>query len=152
MSAKTILSTLLAASLAGNASFLITTFSKRPSHAGLVNQIALTAEQTAKFAASKRTFQDQRAQTLRQMAALRSVLADEFAKDTPDRQELLNTAAGMVEVQTAMRPKLIEHLLSLHPLLTPTQRVNFANLMRTGGGSLAACPGAMLYPTRDDER
>jgi Spy/CpxP family protein refolding chaperone len=153
MSSKTLLTVLLVASLAGNASFLITKFSKRPSpHAGLVSQLVLTPDQTAKFAASKSTFQDQRAQTLQKMAALRSALADEFAKEAPDRQKLLATAAGMVEIQTAMRPKLIEHLLSLHPLLTLKQRATLANLMRTGGGSEAVCPGAMLYPTRDEER
>jgi hypothetical protein len=153
MSSKTLLAVLLVASLAGNAAFLITTFSKRPSpHAGLVSQLALTADQTVKFAASKSTFENQRGQTLQRLASLRSVLADEFAKDAPNRQKLLTTAAGMVEVQTAMRPKLIEHLLSLHPLLTPMQRVKFADLMRTGGGSLAVCPGAMLYPTHDEER
>ena len=58
----------------------------------------------------------------------------------------------MAQVQNGMRPKLIDHLLALHALLTPEQRATFANLMRTAGGMGAVCPGAMLYPTPDQER
>jgi hypothetical protein len=153
MSTKTILSVFLAASLAGNASFLSTTLFKRFSQrAGALNQLALTADQNAKFAASKRAFLEQRAQAHQHMATLRGVLADEFGKEVPDRQRLIATTAEMAETQTNMRPKVIDHLLSLHTLLTPAQRTAFANLMRAGDGSAGACPGAMLYPTRDDER
>jgi len=149
---KTILAVLLVASLAGNASFLITTFSKPVQQAGPFNQLALTADQKVKFAGSKRAFQDERTKAHQQMAELRSVLADEFAKETPDRQRLVTTAVEMAQVQTGMRPKLIDHLLVLHELLSPAQRTTFANLMRAGGGGGAMCPGAMFFPTPGEER
>jgi len=153
MSSKTILAVLLVASLAGNASFLIATFTKgAPQRAGTIDQLALTADQAAKFESSKQAFQDERARAHLKMAELRNALADEFAKESPDRQRLVTTAGEMAQVQTAMRPKLIDHLLVLHALLTPLQRATFANLMRAGGGMGAACPGAMLYPTPDEER
>ena len=84
------------------------------------------------------------------MAELRRLLADEFAKEAPDRQRMVTTAVEMAQVQTGMRPKLIDHLLALHVLITPAQRTSFASLMRTGGGAGSVCPGAILYPTRDD--
>jgi Spy/CpxP family protein refolding chaperone len=151
MSVKTILSVLLVASLAGNASFLIATFTRRPiHHAGAINQLALTAEQTARLADSKQVFLDQRAQAQRQLAELRSVLADEFTKDVPDRQHLSATTSQMAEIQNGMRPKVIEHLLRLHTLLTPAQRKGFAGVMRKGGGSASVCPGAMLYSAPEE--
>jgi Spy/CpxP family protein refolding chaperone len=151
MSVKTILSVLLVASLAGNASFLIATFSKRPNHhAGAINQLALTAEQTAQLANSKQVFLDQRTQAQRQLAELRGALADEFTKDAPDRQRLAATTSQMAEIQNGMRPKVIEHLLRLHSLLTPTQRQGFASVMRKGGGAASVCPGAMLYSTPEE--
>ena len=153
MSSKTILAVLLVASLAGNASFLIATFTKgAPQRAGTIDQLALTADQAAKFESSKQAFQDERARAHLKMAELRNALADEFAKESPDRQRLVTTAVEMAQVQTGMRPKLIDHLLVLHALLTPEQRATFASLMRSGGGAGAACPGAMLYPTPDEER
>jgi Spy/CpxP family protein refolding chaperone len=84
------------------------------------------------------------------MSELRGVLADEFARQNPDRQRLVATAVEMAEVQTAMRPKLIEHLLALHSLLTPAQRATFNNLVRAGSGGGAMCPGAMLCPGAGD--
>ena len=153
MSSKTILAVLLVASLAGNASFLIATFTKGvPQRAGTIDQLALTADQTAKFESSKQAFQEERARAHQHMAELRNALADEFAKEVPDRQRLAATAVEMAQLQTAMRPKLIDNLLVLHALLTSEQRATFANLMRAGGGMGAACPGAMLYPTPDEER
>jgi Spy/CpxP family protein refolding chaperone len=153
MSSKTILAVLLLASLAGNASFLITTFSRRPARqAGAIDQLALTADQASKFEGSKRAFQDQRRMAHQKMAELRRLLADEFAKETPDRQRMVTTAVEMAQVQTGMRPKLIDHLLALHALITPAQRASFADLMRTGGGSGSVCPGSMLYPATDGER
>ena len=153
MRTKLILSTLLVASLAGNASFLISTFMKSSTpRSGLISQLALTPEQKKMFAASRQVFQAQRAETVAKMAALRSVLAEEFEKDMPARQEMLSAALGMVEVQTAMRPKMIDHLLSLHAALAPAQRTEFAKMMREGDGTVAGCPGAMLYQNRDDER
>lgn len=153
MSSKTILAVLLVASLAGNASFLIATFTKgTPRRTGTIDQLALTADQTAKFEGAKKTFQDERAQAHLKMAELRNALADEFAKESPDRQSLVTTAGEMAQVQTGMRPRMIDHLLVLHALLTPAQRVTFANLMRSGGAAGTACPGAMLYPTPDEER
>ena len=153
MKIKTILAVLLAASLAGNVSFLITTLKKQRSrHPGNIAQLGLTADQTARFENSKQTFQSERSHTHRRMAELRNALADEFAKERPDRQRLMTTAFEMVQVQTDMRPKLIDHLLALHELLTPEQRTAFAGLMRAGGGMGAACPGAMLYPAPEGER
>jgi Spy/CpxP family protein refolding chaperone len=153
MSSKTKLAILLVASLAGNASFLIATFTKgAPRRIGTIDQLALTADQTAKFEGSKKTFQEERARAHLKMAELRNALADEFAKESPDRQRLATTAGEMAQVQTGMRPRMIDHLLVLHALLTPAQRVTFANLMRSGGAAGTACPGAMLYPTPDEER
>jgi len=153
MSGKTILAVLLVASLAGNASFLVAAFSKRPAqHVKGIDQLALTADQTARFEGSKRAFQDERAKAHERLAELRGMLADEFAKEAPDRQRLATTAVEMAQVQAGMRPKLIDHLLALHALLTPAQRATFADLMRTGGGSGAVCPGAMFYPTADEQR
>jgi Spy/CpxP family protein refolding chaperone len=153
VSHKTVLAVLLVASLAGNAAFLITAFSSRPVRpAGAIDQLTLTADQTAKFADAKRAFQDERARAHQKMDDLRGVLADELAKDTPDRQRLLTTAVAMAQVQTGMRPKLLDHLLALHALLTPAQRATLAETMRAGGGSGAGCPGAMLYSNPGQER
>lgn len=153
MRGKTILAILLAASLAGNASFLIATFTKRaPRRTGIIAEVALTADQTAGFESSKLAFQKERALAHRRMGELRGALANEFAKDSPDRQRLQTTALEMAQVQTAMRPKLIDHLMVLHALLTPEQRAAFARLMRESGGMGALCPGAILYPTPDEGR
>jgi hypothetical protein len=150
MSTKTILAIFLTASLAGNASFLITTFLKRPpQQIGAIDQLSLTAEQASKFEGTRRIFQDQRVQAHKRMAELRGVLADEFLKETPDRQRLVNTAVEMAQVQTDMRPRLIDHLLVLHELLSSTQRTNLAEIMRA---SEAACPGAALYSEPGKER
>jgi hypothetical protein len=144
VSSKTILAVFLVASLAGNATFLIATFTKPAlRQTGTIDRLALTADQT---------FQAERARAHSKMAELRIELADEFAQEQPDRQRLVMTAVEMAQVQTEMRPKLVEHLLALHALLTPEQRLTFANLMRSTGGVGAACPGAMLYPTPDENR
>jgi len=150
MNSKTILSVLLMASLAGNASFLITAFSKRaPQRSAALEQLKLTADQASQFEGSKRAFQDERRQTQQRMAELRNVLADEFATQTPDRQRLVATTVEMAQVQADMRPKLVDHLLALHALLTPDQRADFARLLRTADGGAAMCPGAMLYPSSE---
>jgi Spy/CpxP family protein refolding chaperone len=153
MRTKTILTVLLIASLAGNASFLITRFCEfPPQRAGVLEQLALTADQTAKLASSSEAFQDERAQTHRKMAKLRTTLADEFAKESPDRHRLVTTAIEMAQVQNGMRPKLIEHLMVLHALLTPAQRATFAGAMRASSETSTACPGATLNPMPDEER
>lgn len=147
MKTHAVLAVLLVASLAGNASFLLATLFKHPTQpAEVFEQLALTAEQKTKLESSRQGFQKERARAHQRMAGLRNALADEFAKETPDRQRLLTTALEMAQVQTDMRPKLIDHLLALHASLTPAQRVTLAQLMRTSSGMGAACPGAMLYP------
>jgi len=153
MSSKTIIAIFLAASLAGNASFLLTSLLKRSAqHAGAVDQLSLTADQASRFEGAKRTFQDERARAHGKMSDLRGVLADEFSKETPDRQRLLDAAAEMAQVQASMRPRVIDHLLALHALITPGQRAALAKIMRAGGGSGEACPGGMLYPAPDRNR
>jgi Spy/CpxP family protein refolding chaperone len=153
MRTTTILAVLLAASLAGNASFLIATVTRQgPRRPGNINRLGLTANQAARFESAKRTFQGERKRAHRRMAELRYALAEEFAKERPDRQRMVTTAIEMARVQTEMRPKLIDHLLALHTLLIPEQRATFADLMRAGGGMRAACPGAMLYPGPEEER
>jgi hypothetical protein len=86
------------------------------------------------------------------MSELRGVLASEFAKDKPDNQRMVTAAVEMAQVQTGMRPKLIDHLMVLHALLTPAWRQLLSNLLRKAGGRAATCPGAMLYPTPGEER
>jgi hypothetical protein len=153
VSTKTILAILLAASLAGNASFLLTVFLKRPTQrAGAIDQLSLTTDQASRFEGAKRTFQNERARAQKRMAELRGVLADEFLKEAPDRQRLLYAAVEMAQVQTGMRPKLVDHLLALHAVLTPAQRASLADAMRTGGGAGAGCPGAMLYSNPEQGR
>ena len=147
MRLKTILVILLAASLAGNAAFLITTFFRRPAqHSGAIEKLALTADQTAKFKGTKRAFRDEQTRAHQRMAELRGVLTGELGKAIPDRARLLNAALEMAQVQAEMRPKLIDHLLALHALLTPTQRAALSEIMRSSGGENgAACPGAVFY-------
>jgi Spy/CpxP family protein refolding chaperone len=153
MNGKAILTLLLVASLAGNAAFLLTAFLRRPSHpATAIDQLALTDDQKAKFDASQRAFQEERARNHKKLVDLRATLADEFLNEAPDRQRLVNTSMEMAGVQTKMRPKVIEHLLALHAVLTPIQRTSLANIMRAGEGSGVACPGAMLYSTPDQGR
>lgn len=153
MNRKTILAILLTASLAGNAAFLVTAFFRRSTqHIGAIDQLSLTEDQKSKFETKKQLFQDERTVAHKKMAVLRGVLADEFLKDTPDRQRLVSAAVEMAQVQTNMRPKLIDHLLALHALVTPAQRATLASIMRTGGGNGATCPGAMLFSTPNEER
>lgn len=152
MSSRTILAVLLAASLAGNASFVVTTLVHRPPKlTGAVDRLALTADQVSRFQGARQAFQEERTRARARMAELRGVLADEFAKEAPDRQRLVNAAVEMAEVQATMRPKLMDHLLALHALLDPEQRVALAETMRVGGGAGDACPGATLYSTPEQE-
>jgi Spy/CpxP family protein refolding chaperone len=146
MNSKALLVILLAASLAGNAAFLMTAFARRSAPpAAALEQLSLTDGQKAKFEGIKRAFQEERAVSHRSMAELRARLADEYGTETPDRQRLLSTSLEMAALQTSMRPKVVDHLLALHGLLTPGQRATLAGMMRAGSGIGAACPGAMLY-------
>jgi Spy/CpxP family protein refolding chaperone len=150
MNSKLILAILLAASLAGNAAFLVTAFLPRPAQpATALDQLSLTADQKAKFEGTKKAFQEERSRNHKRMIELRATLADEFVKEAPDRQRMVSTSLEMATVQTNMRPKVIDHLIALHAVLTPEQRTALANVMRTGEGSTAACPGAMLYSPPD---
>jgi len=150
VNAKTILAIVLAASLSGNAAFLVTAFVRRPHpSAGALDQLSLTADQTSKLEAAKKAFQTERAPAQQRMAELRRVLADEYQKDSPDRQVLLDTATEMTRVQSGMRPKVVDHLLALHAVFNPGQRQSLAQVMRNGAGPGAACPAAMLYPSSD---
>jgi uncharacterized membrane protein len=152
MSKTTILSAFLAASLAGNASFLVSALTSTHAPAGAIAELALTAGQAKELEASKKTFQEERAKAHRGMTELRGALAEEFAQESPDRAKLLRTSLEMAELQTAMRPKLVDHILVLHAVLTPDQRAAFARLMRSGGGMAAGCPGAMLYSTPTEDK
>lgn len=153
MNSKTILAILLVASLAGNAAFLVTAFLRRPVHpAAALDQLSLTDNQKAKFETTKIAFQAERSRSHGRMAELRGALADEFMKETPDRQKLVSTSGEMAAVQTNMRPKVIDHLLALHAVLTPAQRTTLAKFIRAGEGTGAACPGAALYSTPDQGR
>ena len=76
----------------------------------------------------------------------RAGLAAEFLKETPDRDRLLKVAMEMAEVQTARRPKLIEHLILLHGMLSPSQRTVMAEELRTHTNNCcAACPGSKMF-------
>jgi len=152
MSSKTILAFLLAASLAGNASFVVTAvLNRQPQHTGAIDQLALTADQVSRFQGARQAFQEERTRSHKRMAELRGVLADEFAKEAPDRLRLVNAAVEMASVQATMRPKLIDHFLALHVLLNPEQRLALAETMRVGGGAADACPGATLYSAPEQE-
>lgn len=150
MNAKTSLVILLTASLCGNAAFLLTSFlHHRAQPVAVLDQLSLTEEQSSKLESAKKAFQGERASAQKRMAELRGVLADEFQKDSPDRQVLLSTATEMTQVQAGMRPKVVDHLMALHALLNSGQRASLAAVMRTGAGPGAACPAAMLYPSSD---
>lgn len=152
MSSKTILAFLLAASLAGNASFVVTAIlNRQPQPAGAIDQFAFTPNQMSRFQGVRQAFQEERARSRKRMAELRGVLADEFAKEAPDRLRLVNAAVEMASVRATMRPKLIDHLLALHVLLNPEQRLALAKTMRAGGGAADACPGATLYSAPEPE-
>jgi len=153
MSTKTILAILLAASLAGNAAFLFTAFLKQPpQHPGAIEMLSLSADQAAKFEVAKHSLQDGRTRAHKKMAELRAVLADEFLKGAPDQGRMLNAALEMAQVQTNMRPRIIDHLLALHALLTPTQRETLAGAMRAAGVAGTVCPGSMLFSAPEQER
>jgi Spy/CpxP family protein refolding chaperone len=146
MSTRTILAILLAASLAGNVSFLLTSFLRQPfRNAGVIERLSLTTDQASRVEEVARTFRDDRVKAHRRMSDLRKVLADEFQKDQPDRPRMLSAAAEMARVQTGMRPRLVDYLLALHAVLTPEQRGSLAEAMRAAGESGETCPEAMPW-------
>ena len=152
MSSKTLLAILLTASLAGNAAFLITAFIKRPTGTlAAIDQLKLTQEQKNRFAEATRAFQAEKTRAHKRMAELRDVLAEELAKEAPDRQKMLGAAIDMAKVQTEMRPKLVDRLLALHSILTPAQRATLAAVMRTEGAA-GGCPGAALFHAPGQDR
>ena len=152
MSSKTTLAILLTASLAGNTAFLISTFIKSPRGTrAAMDQLTLTEEQKGRFAEAGRVFQAERTRAHKRMGELRDVLAEELAKEAPDRNKMLGAATDMAKVQTEMRPMLVDHLLVLHSILTPAQRATLAAVMRNEGAA-GGCPGASLFRDTEQDR
>lgn len=147
MNRKNLLVALLVASLAGNTAFFVTAAVRahgRP--LGSSGKLELTTEQKTRFRAANETFLAGRVEAHSKLAELRAGLAAEFLKETPDRDRLLKVAMEMAEVQTARRPKLIEHLILLHGMLSPSQRATMADELRSHTSTCcAACPGSSLF-------
>jgi len=136
---------LLAASLAGNAAFVVTTLVARSQRGRLpMDRLGLDAEQRARILVLRRDFVAERERAHARMAVLRDALADEVRKATPDRERMTRTTAEMTAIQGRMRPKLVAHLLDMHGVLRPDQRTLFSSVLRQGG--TPGCPGAGLYP------
>lgn len=150
MNRRSLVVAFLVASLSGNAAFLITTVVKRYGRGsnGPV-RLMLTTEQKARFSEANAWYLAERAVAHRQLIELRGELANEFLKDTPDRERLLKVALEMAEIQTARRPKLIEHLLLFHSLLVPSQRAAMADEVRNHTSACCAgCPGSSFFLNR----
>jgi hypothetical protein len=148
---KTILGILLVASLAGNAAFVITALAgSASSPVSVLDSLALTDDQEARFQDEQRSFEADRARARARMTELRGVMADELAKASPDREAMVRAALEMGDVQRAMRPRAVDHLLALHAVLTPVQRTALADAMRAAIPG-ATCPGAFLESVPDRE-
>jgi Spy/CpxP family protein refolding chaperone len=140
---------LLVASVAGNVAFVVTTALARRQHGTLpMDRLGLDANQRSKLMAEREHFVAERGRAHSRMIGLRSALADEIAKPTPDRARMLQLSEEMAAIQSEMRPKFIAHLLDMHGLLRPEQRAELGEILRAGGGPgmPAGCPGAALYP------
>lgn len=149
-SGKTILGILLAASLSGNVAFLLTaSLHASTPHPTPLERLELTGGQKSRLEASQRAFQQERKRSHARMSELRRTIADELSKDAPNRRRLMDASMEMARVQTDLRPKVVDHLLAFHALLTPAQRAVLAEIMRTGPVRGAGCPGAGLYSDQE---
>jgi Spy/CpxP family protein refolding chaperone len=140
---------LLVASVAGNVAFAATTFIAGRQRAALpMDRLGLDDAQRTKLLATREQFARERGRARARMATLRDDFAAEVAKPTPDRARMLQITSEMTSIQAEMRPKLLAHLLDMHQILRPAQRVQLAGMLKSGTGSAAmpGCPGAALAP------
>jgi Spy/CpxP family protein refolding chaperone len=152
MNRRNLLVPFLVASLSGNAAFLTTTLIKRYGRGSNdTAQLTLTSEQRARFSEANAVYRVDRTLAHGKLVELRGELANEFLKDTPNRERLLKVALEMAEIQTARRPKLIEHLLLFHGLLAPSQRAAMADELRSTSACCAGCPGSSFFLNHESE-
>jgi Spy/CpxP family protein refolding chaperone len=141
---------LLAASVAGNVAFAVTTVVARRQRAALpMDRLGLDAAQRSQLMATREQFVGDRSRAHARMATLRDALAAEVTKATPDRARMTQITTDIAGIQAEMRPKLIGHLLDMHALLRPEQRGKLAEVLRhggVGGAGMHGCPGASLFP------
>jgi Spy/CpxP family protein refolding chaperone len=138
---------LLAGSLAGNVAFVVTTAAAGREVAMLpMERLGLEADQRAKLMEVREHFVAERARAHERMRELRGRLADEIAKASPDRAQMAKLTDEMAAVQSEMRPEFIAHLLDMHALLRPEQRVALGNMLRASDMPEASCVGAALGP------
>ncbi len=150
MNKKNLLIAVLVASLSGNAAFVITAVARSHEQPrGDADRLTLTTQQKKRFSEANEVFLAGRAAAHRELSELRGELAAELLEETPNRERLLKVALKMSELQTARRPKLIEHLLLLHAMLSPSQRAAMADEIRSNTSACcAACPGSRFFVTQ----
>jgi Spy/CpxP family protein refolding chaperone len=143
-----ILVLLLAASIAGNVAFVVTTLVARHERATLpMDRLGLDSDQRSKLMVLREQFVAERGRAHGRMLELRRALADEVAKPAPDRARMDQILSDIAGIQAEMRPKFVAHLLDMHGVLRPEQRVGLGEILRAGGpGMMPGCPGAALEP------
>jgi Spy/CpxP family protein refolding chaperone len=139
---------LLAASVAGNATFLATAAREDDRGSLPMDRLGLDAAQRESMKPLRSQFITGRNEAHKRIRDLRGALADEIAKQTPDRARIAGIAARMAVVQEEMRPKFIQHLLDMRAVLRPSQRAALGDLLRAGGepAMMSACTGDTLAP------
>lgn len=99
----------------------------------------LTAEQQQRLAKLRAEHSAQMAETRAALQVKRTELRALWLADSPDRQAILAKQAEMEPLRAKLRQARVDHRLVVHTLLTPEQRVRWADRPGRGRGMGPGC-------------